>query len=524
MEKSLWIESAKAKRYSRLEKEENTDICIIGGGLTGLTCAYYLSKAGKKVVLLEKNTIGSHASGNTTGKITSGHGLIYNYLINSVGEGLAKQYLEANEEAIKNIKKIIEEENIECDFEETSNYIFTQDEQYVDKIKEEVEAINKLGHKAEFVNNIDIPVKEKENNKLVEEIVGKKENDIKIKRPILGAVKLDNQAMFNSYKYMLGLADAIEKNGGIIYETSKVIEVKKEENYKIRTEEGVVNADFVVLASHYPIINFPGFYFLKMYQETSYLIAAETSKEIFEGMYINAEEPAISLRTAMYNGKKIFLVGGMTHKTGAKIDLKDSYNKLEKIAKSLYPDCKVLFRWSTEDCVSLDKIPYIGEFSNMMPNLYVATGYKKWGMTTSNVAANIICNKILNKENKYEEVFNSKRLKPIKNYKELGNLLKEVSYSLVINKLRDSKEYLNNVEKDEGKIIEIDNKKVGVYRDKEGNVYAVKPYCTHLGCELSWNNLDRTWDCPCHGSKFNYEGKNIYDPAIKDLEMLNIFD
>ena len=257
---------------------------------------------------------------------------------------------------------------------------------------------------------------------------------------------------------------------------------------------------------------------MKMYQETSYLIAAETKSELFEGMCINCESPTISLRTALYNGKRVLIVGGMSHKTGAKIDLKDSYIKLEKVAKDLYPDCKVIFKWNTEDCVSLDKIPYIGEFSNLMPNVYVATGYKKWGMTSSNVAAHIISDSILENHNRYKNIFDSKRLKPIKNYKELTGMVKEVGYSLIINKIKKSEDYLKDLKNDEGKIIEIDNKKVGVYKDKYGNIFAVNPYCTHLGCELSWNNLDKTWDCPCHGSRFNYRGENIYNPALKDLE------
>ena len=261
---------------------------------------------------------------------------------------------------------------------------------------------------------------------------------------------------------------------------------------------------------------------MKMYQETSYLIAVETKGKLFEGMYINSEEPSISLRTALCNGKRILIVGGMKHKTGAKINLEEAYKHLEKVARDLYPDSKVLYEWNTEDCITLDKIPYIGEFSNLMPNVFVGTGYKKWGMTSSNIAANIITDKILGKENKYEEVFNSTRLKPIKNYEELTNMVKEVSYSLVINKLKKMDEYINDIKKDTGKIVEINNKKVGIYRDKEGKIYAIKPYCTHLGCELSWNNLDKTWDCPCHGSRFDYKGKNIYDPAIKDLEILNI--
>lgn len=528
MDNSLWIASVdeKDRQYKSLGEDKYADVCIIGGGLTGLTTAYYLSRAGKSVIVLEKDKIGNHTTGNTTGKITSQHGLFYDYLIESVGMEKSKQYLEANEQAINNIEKIVNEEKIECDFERVDNFVFTQDKNYIQKIKDEVEAVKILGFNAEFTKNIDVPIKVKENNKVEqakEEIIGKTGDDISISKEVLAAIKFPNQAQFNSYKYIIGLANKIEENKGEIYEYSKVTDVKAEDDlYVVETKNAKVKAEYVVIASHYPIINFPGFYFMKMYQETSYLIAVETNGKLFDGMYINAEEPSISLRTAIYNGKRILLVGGMNHKTGAKIDLKQAYEKLEKIAKRLYPDCKVIFRWNTEDCVTLDKIPYIGEFSNLMTNVYVGTGYKKWGITSSNVAANIITDNILGKENKYEKVFNSKRLKPIKNYKELRNMLKEVSYSLVINRLRKKDNLLKNINKGEGKIVEVEGKKVGIYKDKEGNIYAVKPYCTHLGCELSWNNLDNTWDCPCHGSRFTYDGRNIYDPAIKDLERINI--
>lgn len=440
--------------------------------------------------------------------------MFYDYLINSVGEDSARQYLNANEQAIKNIEKIIKEEKIDCDFERQDNYVFTQSEDEVKKIKAELEAVNFLGFNAEFIDKIELPIKERNENKIVE-----RKEEIDISKPVLAAIKFSNQAQFNSYKYILGLANAIEENNGKIYENSKVIDLKKDEDgYIVETEDAKVKAKYVIIASRYPIINFPGLYFMKMYQETSYLIAVETKKELFDGMYINSETPTVSLRTAIYNGKRILILGGMGHKTGAKIDLEKAYKNLEKVAKDLYQDCKILFRWNTEDCVPLDKIPYIGEFSSLMPNVYVGTGYKKWGITSSNIAANIITDKILGRENEYEEVFNSKRLKPIKNYEELTNMVKEVGNSLIINRLKKTDEYLEDVKNNEGKIIEVDNEKVGIYKDRKGNIYAVKPYCSHLGCELSWNNLDKTWDCPCHGSRFNYEGKNLYDPALKDLE------
>ena len=259
-----------------------------------------------------------------------------------------------------------------------------------------------------------------------------------------------------------------------------------------------------------------------MYQSLSYVIGVETQKELFQGMYINSEKPTISFRTAKSGNNRLLLIGGMDHKTGEDIDLSSSYEKLIAIAKQIDPECNVVYKWCTEDCISLDKIPYIGEFSNLMPNVYVGTGYKKWGMTTSNIAANIIVDKILGKENPYEEVFTSTRLKPIKNYQEMGNMLKEVVDGLVIEKIKIPKETIENLKMGQGKIVEVDGKKVGVYQDENGKLFAVKPVCSHLGCELNWNNLEKTWDCPCHGSRFTYTGKSIYDPSIKDLETVEI--
>lgn len=237
-------------------------------------------------------------------------------------------------------------------------------------------------------------------------------------------------------------------------------------------------------------------------------------------------------------------MGGADHKTGSKIDLSNAYNILEDKVRKYYPDCKVLYKWNTEDCITLDKIPYIGDFSHFMPNMYIGTGFNKWGMTSSNVAANIIVDKILGRENEYENVFAATRLHPIKNNAELGNMIKETANSLVINKFKvaevasgeedtknDSKntsehfsdfnKNFSDIENDTGHVFEYNGEKVGIYKDKDGKISAVKPICTHLGCLLSWNNLDKTWDCPCHGSRFDYMGRQLYNPAIKDLDVVD---
>ncbi len=259
-----------------------------------------------------------------------------------------------------------------------------------------------------------------------------------------------------------------------------------------------------------------------MYQSTSYVIAVDIHDKPFNGMYINTKSPIFSYRFAQDNEKRILLVGGSDHKTGSKIDLSNAYSILENEVKKHYPNSEILYKWNTQDCITLDKIPYIGEFSNLMPNVYVGTGFNKWGMTSSNVAANIIVDKILGKENKYEEVFKSTRLQPIKNHEEFGNMIKETTNSLVLNKFKVPAKSFEEIKKETGAVIEYNNEKLGVYKDKNGTLFAVKPICTHLGCLLSWNNIDKTWDCPCHGSRFDYKGKNLYNPAIKNLETIDI--
>ena len=494
---SLWIETTKNKSdFKTLEGNEETEVCVIGGGLFGLTTAYYLTKCGKKVIVLEKGEIGSKVSGNTTGNITSQHDLFYAHLIDDYGEEYAKKYLEANEKAIQNIKQIIKEEQIDCDFSIQKSYVYTTKEDEVLEIQKEVEAVNKLGKDAKFVNKIDLPIK------------------------IKGAIEFDGQAQFHPRKYMLGLANSIIKQNKI-YQYTTVIDVEKNgEKYKVYTDKGSVEAKYIVMASHFPIMNMPGFYFVKMYQSTSYLIAVEIKSQLPQGMYINVKEPMYSFRTANYNGKEILLIGGVGNKTGEPIEDNSHYEKLEKKAREMYPDCKILYRWNTRDCISLDKIPYIGEFSNLMKNVYVGTGFKKWGMTSTNVAANIVADKIMGNKNKYEEIFTATRMKPIKNRWEVENMLKQTVNSIALNKFKIKPYSIEQIKNDNAAIIDINGDNIGVYKDAKGEIYAVKPNCSHLGCLLSWNNLDKTWDCPCHGSRFDYMGRNIYEPAIKNLEKI----
>ena len=440
---SIWLsENKKNNQYNQLAEDKTTDVCIIGAGIFGITCGYYLAKAGLKVTIIEKDEIGSKATGHTTAKITSQHGLFYTYLYETYGEKLAKDYLNANQEAIENIKQIIEEEKINCDFEIQSSFVYTTNKSEVNKIKKEVDILNSLGFPANFATKIGLPFE------------------------IEGSVKFKDQAQFNPIKYINGLAKIITKNNGQIYTNTTANDVKQDkESFYTLTERGTIKSKYVIIATHYPIINFPGIYFLKMYQSTSYVIGVDPKKTLSNGMYISATQPTYSFRTANYNGRKILLLGGGSHKTGTESTYENTYGKLENYAKQLYPNCEILFRWDTRDCITLDKIPYIGKFSNTMENIYVGTGFNKWGMTTSNVAANIICDMILGKQNKYAYVFDSTRIKPIKNRTEVKNMITESINSLAIKKLKDSNITFEEIPNNSGGIIDINNQKVGIYKD-----------------------------------------------------------
>ena len=458
---SFW-NKGKTKKFEEIKENIEVDTCIIGGGLTGISVGYEVSQK-QRIAIVERENICSHTSGCTTGKITSQHGLFYEYLINSKGKEFAKRYLEANENAIKNIENIINKEKIECDFERQDSYVFTEKEDEIQKIETEYNAVQSIDNsRSELVKKVDLPLK-----------------NIRI------AIKFKNQAQFNPVKYAEGLISKILDNRGIIYEDSKATNIEKlGNNYIVYVNNNKVIAKNIVIATRYPFISMPGYYFLKMYQSTSFAVVADVREKLFEGMYINSEIPTISFRTIKDGDKDLLLAVGYDYKTGTG-GLTNGYKELEKVIRRMYPASQFLYRWSAEDCISLDKYPYIGDFSTFMPNVYVATGFNKWGVTSSNIAAEIITDKIMKKENKYEKIFKARRMEPVKNIKEVGNMIKESTNGIVASRL----------------------------------TLPEKPKCTHLGCELHFNDVDKMWECPCHGSKFTEEGKVIETPANKDLKI-----
>lgn len=475
--KSVWSESCKFRKREALNKDIKTDVLVIGAGIAGILTAYMLKQKGRDVVLIDAAEIASGNTKNTTAKITSQHDLIYSKLISEFGEEKARQYAKANELAIKKYKEIIEYKRIECDFEEKPAYVYSLNE--VDVLKEEVEAAKNLGIDAEFVQEVNLPFK------------------------IKGAVKFNNQAQFNPLKFLRGISNEL-----VIYENTRALEIK--ENLVV-TSGGNITANNIVVATHYPIMNAPGYYFMKMHQERSYVLALENTSEI-DGMYIDLNKEGYSFRT--YNN--LLLLGGISHRTGENEE-GGSYDELRKVVKKLYPKAKEKYYWSAQDCMTIDGIPYIGRYSNETPNIYVATGFNKWGMTSSMVSAMIISDMILEKENDFSEIFSPRRFDLSLSINNIANDLIETAKNFIAQKVYIPSSEIEHIKNGHGGIIEYNGEKVGVYKDKEGKEFFVSTKCTHLGCQLSWNADELTWDCPCHGSRFDYKGRLIGSPATKDL-------
>lgn len=492
--KSYWLDSAPDTNYPTLKEDIDTDILIVGGGLAGLSCAYALHKEGFKITILEADRIAQGASAHTTAKITSQHGLIYGKIKSKLGEELAQQYAEANEKAIDEIGKIVKENNIDCDYIGQSAYVFTQQDKYIKKIEDEVNAASSLGIKASFVKELPLSL------------------------PIKAAVRFDNQAQFHPRKYILSLAQIVE-NRVQIFENSRAVDIEEEdEKYIVITEEGYrVKADKVIIASQYPFYNKHGIYFTRLYPKRSYVLGIHAGEKYPGGMYINAEDPTRSLRQQKTENGELILVVGSNHTTGQSPDTKVHYEELEEFAKQIFTITSIPYRWSTQDYDTPDGIPYIGHFTSNTPNLYVATGFQKWGMTNSMVSAMIIKDLIIKGESPWQEVYNPSRKNIISSAKSFIVENLKVAEYLIDGKISSLPDEIR-LNPGEAKVVKIKGERIGAYKDEEEKIHLVNTTCTHMGCELNWNSAEKSWDCPCHGSRFTYTGEIIEGPAVKPLK------
>lgn len=428
---SLWENTAEMPKFPRLRGDIKTDVLIIGGGIAGILCGYKLKNAGIRCVIAERGAVCRGVTAGTTAKITVQHGAVFDKLINEFGTEKTALYLKANERALDEYKALCN--NIKCDFKETDSYIYSRDNR--GKIEKEVAALQKLGCNAVFCEKTELPFK------------------------VAGAVKIPSQAQFNPLKFLGEIS-----RGLTIYENTAVKELK---GLTAVCEGGRIKAEKIIVATHFPIINKHGSYFLKMYQKRSYVSAFLGAKPL-DGMYRDESEDGFSFRSA----GKFLIIGGESKRTGKK---SRGWEQIRSFAEKYYPDAKEKYSWAAQDCITLDGVPYIGNYSANTPDLYVATGFNKWGMTSAMVAAELLTDLMSGRKNEFAEVFSPSR----------HIIRKQLALNAV--------------------------SAVG------GLLCPTVKRCPHLGCALKWNKNERSWDCPCHGSRFSEEGKLLNTPATGDI-------
>lgn len=442
--KTIWTQSTTIPSRNRLPGSLAADVAVIGAGLAGVLTAYYLSQAGKQVVVLEAHRIGSGQTEGTTAKITSQHGLIYQKLQTYMGNRFARLYASANQKAILEYQRLINACSIFCDFEKCSACLYSLKDPH--SLQKESRAAMESGIHSQFSTDTELPF------------------------PIKGAVYFSNQAQFHPLKFLDSISSLLT-----IYEKTPVLSVKQEKKHQIlSTPYGNVSARDVVFACHYPFPLIPGYFFLKMYQQSSYVLALSPAARL-QNMYLGIDKEGLSFRSA----GNTLLLGGFGHRTGKPSP--HPYKSLSHTAGRLYPDSKIIGHWSAQDCITLDHLPYIGRFSSKAPHWYVATGFQKWGMTSSMVAAHLLTNSICGHSSVYDPLFTPTRFH-----------LRASAAEFMIHSIESGKGLLSGM----------------ANKDRR---------CPHMGCKLAWNPEEHTWECPCHGSRFDSQGILKDGPAQKNL-------
>ena len=426
---SIWNDMNKPD-FGPLEGHIKTDVLVIGGGMCGLLCAYMLQEAGVECILAEAKTICNGITNGTTAKITLQHGLIYDKIIKMYGLDKTQLYYESQKTAMDKLTSLALE--TEADVMSCSNVVYSLDDR--EAIEQEVRALEQIGCKAYFREETELPFE------------------------VAGAVEVENQAKFHPLKFAYKIAEGLP-----IYENTKIFALKS--NTAI-TNHGTISAKKIIVATHFPFINKHGGYFLKMYQHRSYVLALKNAQTL-QNMYVDDAKEGLSFRTH----DDLLLLGGGSHRTGKK---GGGWAELERVSKKYYPSAQEVGRWATQDCMTLDAMPYIGQYSGMTPDLYVATGFHKWGMTSSMVSAMILTDMVCGRKNAYDEVYSPSR--------------SMIHPQLAVNVLESFKHL----------------------------VVPKVPRCPHMGCALQYNKAEHSWDCPCHGSRFEENGKLIDNPATSD--------
>lgn len=494
--RSYWRENINLPTFSALEEDIKADVVIVGAGLTGITTAYLLAKEGKHVVLIEADDVLNGTTGHTTAKITAQHGVIYDELIKNAGKNTARLYYEANKEALEFMTNTISTLEIDCDYQKQDAYVYATTALAEDKILKEAHAYQKLGIPGTTVDELPIPVT--------------------IKKGLM----IPEQAQFHPLKYAKALIKEMKRLGVQIYEHTAAVNIEKGDQPSVLTRNNCqIEADYVLQCTHFPFYEGFGLYSTRIYAERSYVVAAKTKQPFPGGMYLSADNDTRSLRPVQINGEDMVLIVGAGHKTGqGKKNTMAYYETLEAFGEQTFGIESIPYRWSAQDLTSLDKIPYVGPLTDENPNILIATGYRKWGMTNSTAAALLMCDIVFKRKNNYKQVYTPSRFHANPSIKTFLKENTNVAAQLIKGKLETGYVDADDLKPNEGAITIIKGQRKGLYKDAHGEVFMVDTTCTHVGCEVNWNQAEKTWDCPCHGSRFSYTGEVIEGPAEKPLK------
>jgi glycine/D-amino acid oxidase-like deaminating enzyme/nitrite reductase/ring-hydroxylating ferredoxin subunit len=493
---SFWVLTTPETDYPALAQDLEVDVCVIGAGIVGLTTAALLKREGKTVAVLEGKRIVRGASGYTTAKITSGHGAIYGDLESSFGADGARIYAEANEAAIARIAQFVEEDGIECDFERKANYVYAETPEEKEQLEQELRAAQRAGLDVSLVAETPLPY------------------------DVAAALRLERQAQFHPRKYLLALAETVPGEGSHLLEQTFARDVS---GTSVRTDRGTVRATDVVVATHLPFED-SGLFFAKAHPHRSYAVAAPIAGNAApDGMFINTGTPTRSVRTIRDGDRLLVQVGGEGHKLGEEEDPNRRYRTLEEFLGEHWPEAgPVEYRWSTQDYMSVDRVPYVGRLRRTRPHVLAATGFTKWGMTGGTVAALLLTDRILGRENPWADLYDAKRIKPRAAFKRFVGGNASAGRHFFADRLRTDDAEIETLGPGEGALVRQGARKRAVYRDESGSLHILSPVCQHLYCHVLWNPAERTWDCPCHGSRYTGEGQVIQGPTVKPLKRLDL--
>ncbi len=492
--RAYWQLSAPAPAYPSLEQDRDCDVAVVGGGIVGVSAALELAKAGADVVLVEGRRIGAGASGYNTGKVSALHGLVYQELAKRFGPGTARDYAAANEAGLGWIAANVESFAIECDFVRKPNLTYTESERGRDKIVAEAEAARAAGLKAELADDLgELPFS------------------------VHAAVRVENQAELHPLRYLQGIAAAAAAAGCAIHERTRAVGVDESDRALVRTAGGAgVRAGKVIVATHLPFLD-RGLYFARSHPERSYVVAARLRGEIPQGMYLSDESPAHSLRALPTPDGQLLMVGGESHKAGQS-DERERYAALEAWTRARFPVEAIEHRWATQDHLPNDKLPFVGPLWPLGERILTATGMQKWGLAMGTAAGAILADLALERENPWADSFPTIRFDPRRGGIAALRENADDGFRFFAGRLRGRRRSAADLAPGEGAVVGAGLTQRAAYRDEAGELHLLSARCTHLGCIVKFNAAERTWDCPCHGSRFGaLDGEPIEGPAVRPL-------